>query len=126
MSLSPSEHRHRLHGFALANHRLGEFHPPRVFVKLALSASVSEYPDSHEFRMEFLDGALCGYGGAILLDPPNLCEGFDPLHQDAWLAGYDFGEQEWDEEHEWKRLPTYDEFQAGLADELSDIFADED
>ena len=114
MSLSPAECRSRLFGYVLANHKYGDFHPPRVFVELALIAGENAFDDS-DLIMEFVDGALAGYNpNTVVVDAPALMAGFDPLHQDAWLAGLAWGEKKDAEQHEWDKLPTYDDFREWL------------
>lgn len=114
MSLSPAECRSRLFGYVLANHKYGDFHPPRVFVELALIAGENAFDDS-DLIMEFVDGALAGYNpNTVVIDAPALMAGFDALHQDAWLAGLAWGEKKDAEQHEWDKLPTYDEFREWL------------
>ena len=114
MALTPTECRSRLFGYVLANHKYGDFHPPRVFVELALIAGENAFDDS-DLIMEFVDGALAGYNpNTVVIDPPPLMAGFDALHQDAWLAGLAWGEKKDAEQHEWDKLPTYDEFREWL------------
>jgi len=112
--MTPAECRSRLFGYVLANHRYGDFHPSRVFVELALIAGENAFDDS-DLIMEFVDGALAGYNpNTVVVDPPSLMAGFDALHQDAWLAGLAWGEKKDSEQHEWDKLPTYDEFREWL------------
>lgn len=109
--MTPAESRSRLLGYVLANHRYGDFHPSRVFVELAVDVAHENYPNDQELSMEFVDGALAGYNpNTVVVDPPSLMAGFDALHQDAWLAGLAWGEKKDSEQHEWDKLPTYDEF----------------
>lgn len=120
MTLSPAESRSRLFGYVLANHKYGDFHPPRVFVELALIAGENAFDDS-DLIMEFVDGALAGYNNeTIVIEPPTLMAGFDPLHQDAWIAGLAWGEKKNSEQYEWEKLPTYTEFREWLNSPFDD------
>jgi hypothetical protein len=115
MALGPDAYRSRLFGFVLANHKHGDFHPPRIFVELAVAVAHENYPNDQELRMEFLDGAIAGYNPeAFVLDLPTLMTGFDALHQDAWVAGLAWGERKCQEQIEWDKLPTYDDFMKWL------------
>ena len=113
MALGPAEYRTVVWGYILGNHKLAGANVPRIFVEVALDEANRTQQDRDRV-LEFVDGAIAGYMGNLVLDPPRLCEGFDALHQDAWMEGLKWGEQKWYEQNEWEDLPTYDEFKAGL------------